>query len=523
MVLLLAIGFQSCTNLDEKVYSEVLEKDFKPAERDLPFILAPIYAPFRRMMLDWQGYLDLQEESADAIITPVRPNGWDDGGTYRRMHQHTWTSEQYQPSKLWTEAYSVISRANRVIMQIEDGSLPLPEQAGRDAIAELRAVRALAYYLLMDNHGNVPIVTDYRDASLPEQRTRREVYDFVLAELAEIMPQLSEDAAPTYGRMNRWAAKALLAKVYLNAEVYTGTPQWSKVIDEADDIIDSRAYILDPNYADVFTFNNENSREIIFAVPYDAVFGIGNIVHMKTLDGASRLVYAMSAGPWGGNCATPQFIDSYDPEDGRLVDTWIQGPQYHATTGQEVINYGKHVAGIGGDGTSAPENSGYRIGKYKIKQGATNHLDNDFPLFRYADVLLMKAEALLRTGDANGAALLVTEVRQRAFRNNPEKATVTGAQLREGSGYNYGWQNKDGSVDAVSGGADIEFGRFLDELGWEFAAEAHRRQDLIRFGVFQSKTWFNHRPHAAAQTRTLFPIPFAELSKNPKLSQNDGY
>src|SRR5690606_11004530 len=154
---------------------------------------------------------------------------------------------------------------------------------------------------------------------------------------------------------------------------------------------------------------------------------------MKTLDPLSRLVYGMSAGPWGGNCAVPQFIHTYDPDDSRLYDTWIQGPQYHASTGEEVINYVKHVPGIGGDGTVASSNSGYRIGKYEIQQGATSNLDNDYPMFRYADVLIMKAEALLRTGDAAGAATLVTQVRQRAFKDHPEKATVTGDQLLQGS------------------------------------------------------------------------------------------
>ena len=518
-----ATTISSCTNLDEEVYSEVLASSFKPTERDLPYILAPVYAPFRSLMFGWQGYFDLQEEPADVIVTPVRPNGWDDAGTYRRMHQHMWTSEQWQPTNTWNQAFSAVTRTNMVIMQIEDGTIPLPEEVGSAAIAELRAVRALAYYLLLDNHGNVPIVTDYSDVSLPEQRTRAEVYDFVVSELNTVLPELSEEVSPMYGRMNRWAAKALLTKIYLNAEVYTGTAQWDKVIQETNDIISSGAYSLDANYSDVFTYTNQNSGEIIFAVPYDEIYGQGSSIHMKTLDPLSRLVYGMSAGPWGGNCAVPQFIDSYDPDDSRLKDTWIQGPQYHASTGEEVINYVKHVPGIGGDGTVAPSNSGYRIGKYVIKQGATSNLDNDFPMFRYADVLMMKAEALLRTGDASGAASLVTDVRQRAFKEDPEKATVTGAQLQQGSNYNYGWQNKDGSVDAVNGGADIEYGRFLDELGWEFAAEAHRRQDLIRFGVFQTKIWFNHRPHAQAQTRTLFPIPFGELTKNPNLTQNTGY
>lgn len=519
----LMLSSGACTNLDEEVYSEVLASSFKPTERDLPNILAPVYASFRTLMFGWQGYFDLQEEPADAIVTPVRPNGWDDGGTYRRMHQHVWTSEQWQPTNTWNNAFASITRANRVIAQIEDNDIPLPEAAGKAAIAELRATRALAYYLLLDNHGNVPIVTDYRDISLPQQSTRKQVYDFVVKELNEIIPLLSTDVQGTYGRMNKWAAKTLLAKIYQNAEVYTGTANWDGVIKEADEIIASNAYVLDPNYSDVFTYTNHNSKEIIFAVPYDEIYGTGAQIHMKTLDPLSRLVYGMSAGPWGGNCAVPQFIDTYDAEDSRLKDSWIMGPQYNPTTGAMVIDYTKPVPGIGGDGTVAPSNSGYRIGKYKIKQGATSNLDNDYPMFRYADVLMMKAEALLRKGDANAAASLVTQVRQRAFKSNPVKATVSGADLQKGSTYQYGWQEKDGTVAVKDGGADIKFGRFLDELGWEFAAEARRRQDLIRFGVFQTKSWFNHNPHPQAATRILFPIPFGELNKNPNLKQNAGY
>lgn len=513
----------SCTDLHEQVYSEVLGNTVNPTERDLPFILAPTYASFRSLMFGWQGYFDLQEESADHIITPVRPNGWDDAGTYRRMHQHTWNTEQWQPYNAWNQAYATVTKVNMVIMQIEDGSLALPETIVPSALAELKATRAMAYYLLLDNHGNVPIVTDYRDASLPQPKTRQEVYDFVIKELTDAIPNLSTDVRSMYGRINVWVAKSLLAKIYLNAQVYTGTPQWEKVITETAEIIASNEYRLDDTYSAVFSATNQNSPEIIFAVPYDEVFGHGNQIHMKTLDPLSRLVYGMAAGPWGGNCAVPQFINSYDMDDTRLYDTWIQGEQLDASTGLPVITYVNRVPGIGGDGVIAPANAGYRIGKYKVKQGATNNLDNDYPMFRYADILMMQAEALLRLGRSDEAAVLVSQVRARAFADHPEKATVTGAQLLQGSNYNYGVQAVDGTVNATNGGADIQYGRFLDELGWEFSAEARRRQDIIRFGVFQTKSWFNHRPHANAQSRTLFPIPNAEITKNPNLKQNPGY
>jgi hypothetical protein len=141
----------------------------------------------------------------------------------------------------------------------------------------------------------------------------------------------------------------------------------------------------------------------------------------------------------------------------------------------------------------------------------------------------MKAEALLRTGHEDEAATIVTDVRQRAFANtDPAKATVTGDQLLEGSSYNYGWSDTDGIVKdhaggtaTFNGGADIQYGRFLDELGWEFAIEGHRRTNLIRFGVFTTKTWFNHTPNG--DYRSLFAIPQDARATNPNLEQNPGY
>jgi hypothetical protein len=514
-ILLLSMA---CTKLDEDVYDQVLESSFRPTEKDVPAIIAPAYTVMRGMTAGWQGLFDLQEEPSDIIVTPARPNGWYDGGTYQRMHFHDWNSVQGQPNGLWNNCYQGINNVNRIIYQLESGSIPLT--SGKDnIIAELKAVRAYYYALLCDNHGNVPIVTDFSDPSLPMQSTRQQVYDFVVKELTDNMNMLSEKADnTTYGRFNKWAAQALLARVYLNAQVYTGTAQWDKCIEQCNSIIDSKLYVLEPIYKNVFVTNNQSSKELIFAVPYDEIFGTENQIHMKTLAPAHRNVLNMAAQPWGGNCAIPQFINTYDPDDSRLKDTWIQGPQYNTATGALILEYTKNLDGIALSG----QLQGYRIGKYEIKPGARGGLSTDFPIYRYADILMMKAEALLRKGLAADAATLVTQVRQRAFAGNPAKATVTGAQLQMGSSYQYGYW-KDGAVTELQGGADIPFGRFLDELGWEFAAEAHRRQDLIRFGVYNRKIWFNHRPKSDGKTRFLFPIPENELAKNSNLKQNDDY
>lgn len=510
-----------CTKLDEEVHSELLTSNFLATSKDVPSLIAPVYTNLRSIA-GWQGYFDVQEEAADAIVTPARPNGWVDGGTYQRMHLHTWTPTQSQTGGLYSNSYTGINNANRIIFLIESGEIPVPTLKEKEAIiAELKTARAYYYYILLDNFGNVPIVTDFKDTSLPKQSTRQQVFDFVVKELTTNVPLLTEIVGKnTYGRFTKWAGKAVLARVYLNAEVYTGVAQWNNCIKECDDIVTQATtkgtYALATRYKDNFTTTNETSKELIFTVPYDEIFATENIIHMKTLDPLMQLVYPMQVQPWGGNCAVPQFIDTYDPDDQRLKDTWIMGPQLHAITGAVVINYVKTVKSL----TQSASNEGFRIGKYEIKNGQKGGSSVDFPLYRYADVLMMKAESLLRTGKADDAAVIVTQVRQRNFTANPAKAIVTGAQLIQGSVYQYGeWVN--GTVLNPQGGADIVYGRMLDELGWEFAAEAKRRQDIIRFGVYTRKKWFAHV--SSDMNKIIFPIPQNSRLTNANLKQNPGY
>ena len=132
---------------------------------------------------------------------------------------------------------------------------------------------------------------------------------------------------------------------------------------------------------------------------------------------------------------------------------------------------------------------------------------------------MMKAECLLRTGQADAAAAIVTQVRQRAFAANPALAVVTGAQLMGGSSYDYGL--RDTNATTHEGGNSIQYGRFLDELAWEFNQEGRRRQDMIRFGAFATKSWFSHT--ASATYRQVYPIPTSALLTNSNLTQNTGY
>ncbi|RAV27620.1 RagB/SusD family nutrient uptake outer membrane protein [Sinomicrobium soli] len=513
--LTVAVFLAACTDLSEEVFSEVTEDSFIPADSDVIALMASAYTPLRFVM-DWQGYFDLQEEPADVIVTPTRPNGWDDGGIYKRMHFHTWTNTDWQPRNTWITCFNGINNINRVILQITSGEYPVDESQVDYIMAEMRGLRALYYSILIDTHGNVPVISDYT-AELPVQHTREEVYDFIVSELTEVIPLLTDVVdQSTYGRMTRYAAWHVLARLYLNAEVYTGTPQWDQCIAACDEIINDGKFNLSENYRAIFSTNNEDNPEMVFAIPYDRIYAPQWGGHMKMLLPDHRYVFGMETQPWGGSGANPQFIDSYHPEDNRLKDTWLMGDQLNASDGTVVMTLTKDMPSI----YDCEFTEGFRCGKYEIEEGATGSLSNDFPFFRYTDVLMMKAESLLRTGESAAAAQIVTDVRRRSF-DNPADAEVTGTELEGNTNMAYGTLAVDGSIDDPGDQSLVPYGRFLDELGWEFACEARRRTDLIRFGVYQTKNWYNHTPKGAHTA--LFPIGYEELNTNANLRQNPGY
>ena len=532
MVLVFVMVLSACTKLKDKPYTTIVSNQLNPTDQAIAALLGSAYSNWRFILLDWDGLWRAQELSGDQEVIPGRPNGWVDGGVYERIHKHTWTADEGIVVQTWGRTYAGITNCNRLIYQIESGLIPLTSNK-EATMAELRALRASYYYILCDIYGNVPIVTkfDLPDGFLPDQSTRKQVYDFIVQELTESIPLLSsKNDMSTYSKFNKWAAYTLLAKVYLNAEVYSGTPQWQKCIEACDAVINSGAgYILEKDQKSVFITENQNSKEIVFALALDENYTNNwNAfdLHMQSLSPENQATYNLLSTPWGGMAAIPQFISSYDADDSRMHKNWIQGQQYSAsgtplngtmgtTTGKPLIYINEIPSIAFGESVH-----GFRLGKFEIKMGAAVQLSNDFPVFRYADVLMMKAESLLRTSQAEKAAEIVTQVRQRAFTANPAKATVTGAQLQGGTVYSYGRRDINKTTNEV--GTDIAFGRFLDELGWEFDQEGRRRQDMIRFGVFTKKSWFSHDAHNN-NTKTLFPIPRAEILKNSKLKQNDGY
>lgn len=527
LIALTLIGNSACTNLLDESYGQVVSENYAPkTEEEVSYLVNAAYIPWRETLLQWNGVVRSQELCADQDVIPARDGtGWVDGYIYKRWHQHTWTTEDDGVLQGWERTYNGVNTCNRILSQIEEGTISVDEDTKASLVAELKVLRASYYYILIDLYGNVPIVTDFKDESLPKQSSRKQVFDFIVGEITANINLLSETPRGYYyGRFNKWAAHTLLAKMYLNAEVWAGEEHWQDCIDECQKVIDfaeeSGEYALEANQKNVFVTKNENSKEIIFALPFDEIYVTGwndFDFHMYTLAAENQDTYQLTERPWGGVCAIPQFIESFDPDDLRLRDNYIQGPQLTASgeplmrsDGKGQLIYINEVPSI----ESSDSGHGYRWGKFEYAKGITNRLSNDWPLLRYADVLMMKAEALMRSGQP-GAGALVTEVRKRAFEDDA-KATVTDVQLEGGSCYDYG--RRDTNAETHEGGADIKYGRFLDELGWEFCQEGRRRQDMIRFGVFTTKSWFSHDKSNA--NRILFPIPNKAMLTNSNLKQN---
>lgn len=520
----------ACDNsLEENVYSKITEASYNYSEDDVLSVVTNAYTSLRDYFTNPQlNYWCIQEAASDEIVMPANASGWDNGGEFKRLHWHSYISNQRQTNNLWNSTYTGAISCNRIIEQLENDVIPLPSGTNKiTLISEVRAIRALYYWILTDNWGEIPLVAEITQ-ELPVKTARADVYQFLVTELTEAIPNLSEQSnQSTYGRMNKWAAKTLLANIYLNSEVYSGNSEWNKCLQECNDIINSNKYSLEQNYKDIFKVSNENSPEIIFSIPFDVIYTGGWKLPQISLHAASKKTFDMQDSPFGAGTAKaiPQFIDTYDEEDQRLNDTWLIGLQFESDGVTPVyasydrqgkqLNYTKEIP----NGEYTGEDEGYRIQKFEIPAGYKG-LENDFPFFRYAQVLMMKAECLLRTGQADAAAVIVTEVRERAFKSNPEKATVTGSQLLGTSKYNYGFVKNYQIVD-LGDTSPIEFGGFYDELGYEFVAETYRRRDMIRFGIFTKKSWLSHKP--SGDYKIVLPLPQIAIDANPNLKQNSNY
>lgn len=548
----LLLTINSCTDLSETVYDTLTDETIDVTDPEIVgYMMGEVYAQFRFMYWGWNGYFDLNEECSDTYMTPYRiGHGW--GDLYIPMHKHSWNTSQHHAESCWNYAYVGIGYANKCLDV-------LPETG--KAQAEMRFMRALNYYVLLDAFRNVPleITQIHEEGYLPKQVTAKEVFDFCVTELNAIKDELGTEKV--HGYPNRFAANMVLAKLYLNANVYLGTNDngnYEKALAEVEAIIKDGGYTLAANYLDNFKNDINTSPEVIFALPLDKTNASHNYLVNKCLVGAGAAAYGYTGSPWNGSCAVPQFIESYEAGDKRLGFTWTGGVQRYATedasgnsipqsgdpipfdrddwAGQGVLNYSLKVHSIDNPGAYFQE--GYRFVKSEIVAGDGGTYGNDVAFFRYADALFIKAECLLRLGrDEQTAADLISEVRARSF-DDAAKAKRTVAQLKGGSRYDYGHReytsegvnNWDPASYVVTneGGADIVLGGLLDDLAWEFVGEHHRRQDLIRFkmtngrNVFNGKSWFCK--NATTETHwDYFPIPKLAMDANISLQQNQGY
>lgn len=489
------IGFLSvllmmaCTNVDENVYDKYEANQFYGTPEGSDVALAAVYA---QVAGNWDGvgyagadngWYDMNAMSSDEQVIPHRNTG-DWQLDFARLFKHEWLPTDLIINNTWNWLYRSIFNANLAVDQLVSAN------ADQSKIAEARVLRAFFYYLLIDDYGNVPFYTENNITidQIP-QAPRKEVYDFIVKELTENVDLLStEKGGNYYGRFNKWAGYALLAKVYLNAEVYTGTPQWQASL-EASEHINSGGFSLHTSaesasspfgsqYYDLFGDVLPND-ETILAMYASVNIVSRNIYGVRSLFGPhAQAVFGYSG--WNGSIVPKQYFLQYDENDIRRKQ-FIYGPQPGG------VNYSMEVSSLDNPG-AAPQAGIRNLKFYPAGTMDGGGASNDFPIYRYADILLMQAECHVRLGNASAAKPLIDLVRQRAGLNGLA--------------------------------ADPTLSDVYKERTFELNWEGHRRQDMIRFGTFLQPNEFRG---ASSEFRKLFPIPTSALDANPGLQQNTGY
>jgi hypothetical protein len=397
---------------------------------------------------------------------------------------------------IYSRIFFQISQCNELIRQAQNTTVSLTKKD--QYIAEARAMRAMSYYHAIDNFGNVPFADETSIVGqIPEQISRADLYAWLETEMRDLIDNsaLPESGKGEYGRIDKGAVKFLLAKLYLNAGVYTGTAQWQKCADVLKDLMDdgyslhteSRGGIYSP-YQELFLADNDKCRdEVIFAVEQD-----GN--DTQSYGATNYLVFAFTGGSmdatgdlgissgWEGCRMTEQFYNKFDTNKDQRAIFWTDGQSVSVNT---LGNFTDGIAfqkyrNIASDGTPGKQ------------QG---FVDTDFPMMRYADVLLMAAECAARGASIDGLSAF-NEVRARA-----------------------------GMPAATS----LNLDEILDERARELYLELWRRQDLVRYDKFTSGDYVwdwkgGARDGQGVESyKNLFPLPTSDLMVNHNLVQNDGY
>ncbi|WP_297091807.1 RagB/SusD family nutrient uptake outer membrane protein [uncultured Draconibacterium sp.] len=497
-------------SLDEDTYSIYTPETFYANEKQVLSSMSGIYRNFTNLARMGVEYRSM-ELSGDQVVVHGKIQGWWQNSSFEGLMEHTWDENHSYIRGSYDFFFKVVGQTNALIVSLESSGLDIVEQP----IAELRALRAYAYFYLMDFFGNVPVFTEAKvdPLNLPEQNTRQEVFEFVVSELmaaAEVLPAKAETPSEYYGRVTKEAAYALLATVYLNAEVYNGTAQNDKAIEYADKVINSGSYTLLDDYFANFSADNANNEEFIFGGVYtpDISGGLGHPLVQKVLPGIQGGLFGLPYTPQNGFATRPSVYNMYEDGDIRKDMFLYYGPLTDPRNGDTIYvervvpdhNSILYVPGQSAEGPVTydiipatgirlqPMNAGIKWIKWGIDPNTQGgNAGNDIAYIRYADILLIKAEALTRKGNSGAALPLINQVRERS-----NAAPLTSVNLED----------------------------VFDERSRELAFEMHRRRDLIRFDKFNDAWEFKAE---SEPFRKLFPIPRTAIDANPKLQQNPGY
>lgn len=492
------LGLVGCTDLSETVYSDIPMNNFFKNEQELLMNAGRAYTKLQPYPEE-QRLWSLVTVSSDECVIPAREDGeWWDNGRWDELHGQKISATNKINRQAWEFVFEGITACNEVLYETEQSSLEFDGKF--KIIAEIRILRALFYYWGMDAWGNIPFTVDFTDKNLPVQKKRAFIFDFIEREIKSNINYLDDYPMPkNYGRVTKSAAYTLLSKLYLNAKEWIGTERWKDAENMCDSVIAQNQFQIENNYFDNFKINNENSRENIFVIVYNSILTTENFYwYDLTLNVMSRYTYNINDSPWDGFMTTPDFFKSYDNRDARR-DSWLYGQQYDVN-GRKLYELSSADTLWFAYNPDFPEAKykkrhkwdGARCCKYEYQTDGLQYdvvdMENDFVLFRYADVVLMKAEAMMRQGQVAGAVEL-PDLRKIRTRAGLEPYTAASLTLDE----------------------------LLAERGREFAWEGHRRQDLIRFGKWGAKWWakpFSQNP------QKLFPVPQTAIDANPNLHQN---
>jgi starch-binding outer membrane protein, SusD/RagB family len=449
-------------------------------------------------------YWKAQELTTDEAVI-----GWNDGGL-PDYHEQDWTTSNEFVAAMYSRIFFQVVQCNEFLRQAADAKLTarVADAAKQTEIRAMRGdarfLRAVSYWHAIDMFGNVPFVTEANDLGgiKPDQTTRADLFNYLESELKAIENDLPAPKTGEYARADKAAAWTLLAKLYLNAEIYIGTAKYTECITYCNKIISANKFSLSTNYRHLFMADNHTSPEIIFPVAFDDKTrtwgGMTFLAHAAVGGSMNAGDYGLDGG-WGGLRVTASLVDLY-ADDSAKIDK--RSTFYRKGQNKDINSISSFT-------------EGYALPKFVNKTSAgvngknLTHPDTDFPMFRLADVHLMYAEAVLRGGSGGDRATSLTrvnEVRQRAYKDSTD---LTGARGK--------------IMDA-----QLTLNFILDERARELCWEGHRRTDLIRFKKFtENGIWPWKGGVKAGKTtetfRNLFPIPSSDMIANPKLKQNAGY